>query len=100
LFHLGGGRGSNDDDPLFRFKSLFSHDFRNYYTGRWILNQEVYSELSARRHEEAERLGKAGIDTSYFPVYRAPFITAVKEEPETIPETPSQEGFQKLEFRD
>jgi hypothetical protein len=68
LLHLGGGRGSRNDDPLFRFKTLFSEDCYPFYTGRWILDQAAYDFLSQERRRENEKLTH-----SYFPTYRAPF---------------------------
>jgi hypothetical protein len=68
LLHLGGGRGSRNDDPLFRFKTLFSEACFPFYTGRWVLDQAAYDFLSRERQRENEKLTH-----SYFPSYRAPF---------------------------
>ncbi len=55
--HIGGGRGSRDDDPLFRFKAQFSSTYLPFYTGRWILDQQAYELLAEqrRRASQAER---------------------------------------------
>jgi hypothetical protein len=70
-FHLGGGRGCNDEDPLFYFKAGFSRRRHCFYTGRWILDQERYDRLTG------ERLGNCGPNKTaccvdYFPAYRTP----------------------------
>lgn len=62
-FHLGGGRGCRDDDPLAYFKTGFSRRRHCFYTGRWILDQPGYDRLA----------GEAGTtDSSFFPAYRTP----------------------------
>ena len=70
LVHLGGGRGSRTDDPLFRFKSLFSDKSYPFFTGRWIPNRAVYNALAAQ-HPQAITAAQ-GTDTaeSFFPAYR------------------------------
>ncbi len=45
LFHLGGGTNSNEDNPLFLFKRRFSKETRQFYLGKLIFNQTIYSEL-------------------------------------------------------
>jgi sugar O-acyltransferase (sialic acid O-acetyltransferase NeuD family) len=72
FLHLGGGRGSRKDDPLFRFKSLFSNAFYPFHTGRWILNREEYDRLTAERQKQSKRLGRK-LAEAHFPAYRAPF---------------------------
>ena len=57
--HLGGGRAGKQDS-LFRFKTEFSPRHHEFYTGRWILRQNIYDELSD------------GCTTDFFPAYRAP----------------------------
>jgi hypothetical protein len=68
VFHLGGGRGCRDEDPLFYFKSGFSERRHCFYTGRWILDRPQYDAL-VRRHG-------SDLDASadFFPAYRAPII--------------------------
>jgi len=61
-FNLGGGLGGRDDDSLFRFKSGFSKDFKDFNLWKLITNKKVYNELVIKR----------GINTEseYFPLYR------------------------------
>ncbi|MFL6353877.1 MAG: GNAT family N-acetyltransferase [Bryobacteraceae bacterium] len=76
FFHIGGGRGSRDDDPLFRFKAMFSSTHLPFYTGRWVLDAEAYDFLTAERRREAELQGGSYLAPTYFPIYRAPVINA------------------------
>jgi sugar O-acyltransferase (sialic acid O-acetyltransferase NeuD family) len=71
FLHLGGGRGSRMDDPLFRFKSMFSDQAYAFYTGRWILDREAYQALRAKykKQDEPKSVGTSG---SFFPAYRRP----------------------------
>ncbi|NRD20157.1 peptidoglycan bridge formation glycyltransferase FemA/FemB family protein [Winogradskyella eckloniae] len=59
VFNLGGGLGS-EHDSLFEFKASFSKDFRTFKVWKYIVNQQVYNQLSE---------GKA--DTDFFPKYRS-----------------------------
>ncbi len=68
-FNLGGGLGSNIEDTLFRFKSSFSKDLKDFYLWKLIVNQEVYDELV-----NAKKFTK---DVSYFPKYR--FLETIKK---------------------
>lgn len=66
VLNLGGGRGSNDDS-LFRFKSGFSKDFKDFKVWKYIVDADAYKILVER---------KLGNNTSvdeiaYFPAYRA-----------------------------
>lgn len=58
--HLGGGVGGSDEDSLFRFKSGFSKDFKQFSVWKYIVNPEVYNQLSKEKAK-----------TSYFPLYRS-----------------------------
>jgi lipid II:glycine glycyltransferase (peptidoglycan interpeptide bridge formation enzyme) len=64
-FHLGGGVGS-EGDPLFHFKSGFSHDWRPFYTWRIVADQVAYRSLTVAhcRSEDGTDLRQ------YFPAYR------------------------------
>lgn len=68
---LGGGR--KDDDSLYAYKKTFfpKDDDVNYYTGRKILNSEVYSSLIKKSNEvlqvEAKKNDK---HIDFFPLYR------------------------------
>ncbi|MDY8136277.1 GNAT family N-acetyltransferase [Aquimarina sp. 2201CG5-10] len=61
-FNLGGGLGSSEDS-LFRFKSSFSKDYKDFKIWRYIVNKEVYKELSATYSNIEE-------DSDFFPRYR------------------------------
>lgn len=68
---LGGGYGF--EDGIFKYKkSFFPNDVVNYYTGRKIINKEVYSQLvlevnELRKSADLELLDVS--DTSFFPLY-------------------------------
>ena len=81
FLHIGGGRGSRDDDPLFRFKAMFSSTYLPFYTGRWVLNAEAYDFLTAERQRQAEMQGDSCLAPTFFPIYRAPIITASISKP-------------------
>lgn len=59
-FHLGAGRGGYEDS-LFEFKSRFSKATHDFCIGRWVLDREVYMQLSK---------GMECVD-GFFPAYRA-----------------------------
>jgi lipid II:glycine glycyltransferase (peptidoglycan interpeptide bridge formation enzyme) len=59
-FHLGGGVGGQDTDSLFRFKSAFSKDFKQFSVWKFIVNEEIYHDLS-----------KDKVRTDFFPLYRS-----------------------------
>lgn len=61
-FNLGGGKGGKFNDSLFRFKSSFSKDFREFNTWHLIVNQSAYNEL-VKNHDVDE--------VSFFPGYRS-----------------------------
>lgn len=65
---LGGGR--KDYDNLYRYKkSFFPHDTDViYYTGRKIVNKQIYDNLCNIYNVEVS--DKEKITTQYFPVYR------------------------------
>lgn len=81
FLHVGGGRGSRDDDPLFRFKAQFSSTHLPFYTGRWVLDSEVYDFLTAERRRQAGLHGDAYLAPTYFPIYRAPLVSASNPKP-------------------
>lgn len=70
---LGGGYGY--EDGIFKYKkSFFPNDVVNYYTGRKIINSEVYNQLIEKTNtiKLSSGLPKLEInDTSFFPLYRA-----------------------------
>jgi small nuclear ribonucleoprotein (snRNP)-like protein len=60
-YNLGGGLGGCINDSLFKFKSSFSKDFKNFNLWKCIINKEVYDELSKNKNKES----------LYFPLYRS-----------------------------
>lgn len=61
-FHLGGGRGSQEDS-LYSFKKAFYRgEPKRYYIGKKILNQDIYEQL-------VEMCGEIK-NPSFFPKYR------------------------------
>lgn len=58
--HLGGGVGGSDEDSLFRFKSGFSKDFKQFSVWKFIVNEEIYKELSKNKEQ-----------SNFFPLYRS-----------------------------
>lgn len=69
-FNLGGGLGSREDS-LFKFKSGFSKDFREFKTWKHIVNEEAYKALTKERLGEVVETD----DTGFFPAYRSKKIT-------------------------
>jgi lipid II:glycine glycyltransferase (peptidoglycan interpeptide bridge formation enzyme) len=69
-FNLGGGLGSVEDS-LFKFKSGFSKDFKDFKTWKYIVNENAYSSLTI------DKLGEdLGIeDHGFFPAYRSKRMT-------------------------
>lgn len=63
-FHLGGGVGGSDNDPLFKFKSGFSNLNYTFQVWKWIVDKEKYDELAAIRSYEKQ------INPNFFPLYR------------------------------
>lgn len=68
---LGGGYGF--EDGIFKYKkSFFPNDVVKYYTGRKIVNQDVYNELVEKKNAVRLMLGKSVLefnDDSFFPLY-------------------------------
>ena len=67
FIHHGGGRTSDPEDPLFRYKKKFGKNTEfEFYIGKKIWNQNVYDALVEKRLEQ-------GIieDDGFFPRYRA-----------------------------
>ncbi|CAA7193886.1 GNAT family N-acetyltransferase [Chryseobacterium potabilaquae] len=58
--HLGGGVGGSDDDSLFKFKSAFSKNFKQFSVWKYIVNTEVYDQLSKDKEH-----------SNFFPLYRS-----------------------------
>lgn len=68
--HLGGGYHSKGGS-LYDFKARFSKIRFVYYAGRTTINPEICSNLSKQRDRWLRNKGLSGIDSSYFPQYRA-----------------------------
>ncbi len=67
-FNLGGGVGSKEDS-LFQFKSCFSKNYKDFKVWKYIVNQEVYNELIAKKQKrEHANLNDACLN--FFPSYR------------------------------
>lgn len=45
LFHFGGGLEDDIENPLFKFKSAFSKQYLDFYIGKRVHNQKIYSSL-------------------------------------------------------
>ncbi|MEP2058219.1 MAG: hypothetical protein ABJJ05_10465, partial [Maribacter litoralis] len=67
--NLGGGRGGSNEDSLFRFKSGFSKEFKNFKLWKYIVNHEVYDKLTTDHLNKFPGVDKN--DISFFPKYRA-----------------------------
>lgn len=70
-FILGGGFGSNDG--IFRYKkSFFPYDVVDYCTGRWIINEDRYSEIVEYWFKKNANSGniKELQEKDFFPEYR------------------------------
>ncbi|MCM4167319.1 hypothetical protein KCTC52924_02902 [Arenibacter antarcticus] len=67
-YNLGGGLGGVEDS-LFRFKSGFSKDLKEFELWKYIINQAAYDQLYAINQQ---REGNNNLDNlnSYFPAYR------------------------------
>jgi len=61
FFNLGGGLGGQEDS-LFAFKSSFSNDYKDFKVWKYIVDDEVYSELSKSKMQ--------GGNEGFFPLYR------------------------------
>lgn len=61
--HLGGGVGGRDDDSLFRFKSGFSKNFKQFSVWQYIVDKTAYDELVASKTRIDPR-------SNFFPLYR------------------------------
>lgn len=50
--HLGGGLSDSPEDSLFRFKKKFSSEYKDFYIGKRVHNQEIYKKLIHRWESE------------------------------------------------
>ena len=71
-FVLGGGYGS--EDGIFRYKkAFFPNDVVDFNTGRWVINNQLYSEIliEAKAKYEAENgVSEEFNEKDFFPAYR------------------------------
>ena len=67
--NLGGGRGSSEDS-LFRFKSGFSKDFKDFKLWKYVVNEEVYKMLCREKLGE-DYVHLEDMETGFFPAYRS-----------------------------
>jgi hypothetical protein len=72
VFHLGGGRTGNNDDSLLRFKLSFSRRTHPFYTGRIVVDHEVYETLCEQHSAYLRRTQCISAQPTFFPGYRAP----------------------------
>ncbi|WP_051941752.1 peptidoglycan bridge formation glycyltransferase FemA/FemB family protein [Maribacter forsetii] len=73
--NLGGGRGGSNEDSLFRFKSGFSKDFKNFRLWKFVVNQNIYDKLTNNHLAKYPEINKEQV--SFFPKYRAPAPTSL-----------------------
>jgi len=69
FLNLGGGRGGSNEDSLFRFKSGFSKEFKNFRLWKHVVNEEIYKELTHKHLENHPHITVEQIN--FFPAYRA-----------------------------
>jgi lipid II:glycine glycyltransferase (peptidoglycan interpeptide bridge formation enzyme) len=67
-FNLGGGRGNNEDS-LFRFKTSFSKDFKEFKLWKHIVDEEAYNMLVENHFENHKDIDLQNV--KFFPAYRA-----------------------------
>ena len=66
FFNLGGGLGGSEDS-LFHFKAKFSKDYRDFLVWKYIVNPEVYCQLSGCDPTHRNLYAEKG----FFPSYRS-----------------------------
>ena len=62
VLNLGGGLGGQNDS-LFSFKSSFSKNFTDFKVWKYILNEQIYKELTKEKEVSEEQ-------KNFFPLYR------------------------------
>lgn len=68
FLNLGGGVG-NIEDSLFEFKAGFSREFKNFNLWRYIVDQDMYNELS-NQNETFRKIDTTKKRIDFFPLYR------------------------------
>ncbi len=71
VFHLGGGVGGSEDS-LFHFKKGFSDRIHEFKIWKWILNEDLYRQLSREYDIYLQDNYLERVDVNYFPSYRSP----------------------------
>lgn len=61
-FNLGGGLGSKEDS-LFKFKSSFSKELKDFMVWEYIVDEKIYNSLSTENSNPTNK--------DFFPIYRA-----------------------------
>jgi len=75
---LGGGYGF--EDGIFKYKkAFFPNDVVNYYTGRKILNQEIYNKLveKSSNFRLLNKLNHLDLEDTFFPLYNNHFTPSL-----------------------
>lgn len=67
--HLGGGVGSKEDN-LYRFKAGFSPIQHKFFIWKWIIQPDVYVEMTEKRQQWLTDHDRPIMNSSYFPAYR------------------------------
>lgn len=73
-FILGGGRTSDTNDTLLRFKKRFSKTLYDFYIGSKIHNKKRYHNLCKKKIEYERKQRGVKFNEMFFPRYRAPEI--------------------------
>lgn len=82
VLHLGGGVGARHDS-VFRYKAGFSNRRHTFRIWRWIIQPEIYEELSARTAVQNAANGLRASAPEYFPAYRCPTVSIPDASAET-----------------
>jgi len=69
-FHLGGGVTTQQDDPLFIFKSGFSHKLATLYVYSRVHDQITYDHLCRLKKDHEKSITGQESQSGYFPLYR------------------------------
>ena len=69
-YHLGGGVGSSEDDPLFRFKAGFSPLRATLFSYGIVHHEPTYRELCEMKSRHEIATAGAISSSGYFPTYR------------------------------
>ena len=67
--HLGGGVGSSED-ALFRFKAGFSPERYRFHIWKWIVNPDLYEQMTRQRQHWLTAQDIPIPQSNYFPAYR------------------------------